>query len=40
MLRYCALQRVLGEDVRIRILTYHNYVQNLPVDLIADILLT
>ena len=40
MLRYGALQWAVGEDVRMRILTYHNYVQNLPADPIADILLT
>ena len=38
--RYDALQRELGEDVRIRILTYHHYVKNLPVDPSADILMT
>ena len=40
MPRYGALRRALGEDVRIRILTYHHYIQNLPADPAADILLT
>ena len=40
MLRYGALQRALGEHVRIRVLTYHNYIRNLPADPVADILLT
>ena len=38
--RYDALRRELGEDVRIRILTYHHYVKNLPADPSADILMT
>ena len=40
MPRYDALRRELGKDVRIRILTYHHYVQNLPADPLADILMT
>ena len=40
MPRYNALRQVLGEDVQIRILTYHHYVQSLPPDPSADILLT
>ena len=40
MPRYDALRQVLGDDVRIRIVTYHHYVQNLPPDPSADILLT
>ena len=40
MPRYDALRRVLGEDVRIRILTYHHYIQSLPADPSADIRLT
>ena len=40
MPRYDALRQVLGDDVRIRILTYHHYVQSLPPDPSADILLT
>ena len=40
MPRYDALRQALGEDVRIRILTYHHYVQNLPPDPSADLLLT
>ena len=39
MPRYDALRQVLGEDVRIRILTYHHYVRNLPPHPSADILL-
>ena len=31
---------MLGEDVRIRVLTYHHYVQSLPPDPSADIRLT
>ena len=31
---------MLGEDIRIRILTYHHYIQSLPADPSADILLT
>ena len=38
--RYGALRRELGEDVRIRVLTYHHYVQSLPADPAADIRLT
>ena len=37
MPRYDALRQVLGEDVGIRILTYHHYVQSLPADPSADI---
>lgn len=37
--RYGTLQRALGEDVRIRILTYHQ-IQSLPADPAADSLLT
>ena len=40
MPRYGALRRALGEDVRIRILTYHHYAKSLPPDPAADILLT
>ena len=40
MPRYDALRQVLGEDVRVRVLTYHHYVQSLPPDPSADILLT
>ena len=40
MPRYAALRRVLGEDVRVRVLTYHHYVQNLPPDPAADVRLT
>ena len=40
MPRYDALRQVLGEDIRIRILTYHHYIQSLPADPSADILLT
>ena len=40
MPRYDALRQVLGEDVGIRILTYHHYVQSLPADPSADIRLT
>ena len=40
MLRYGALHQALGEDVRIRILTYYNHIKNLPADPAADILLT
>ena len=39
MPRYDALRQVLGEDVGIRILTYHHYVQSLPPEPSADILL-
>ena len=40
MPRYGALRQVLGDDVQIRILTYHHYIQSLPADPSADILLT
>ena len=40
MPRYDALRLVLGEDVRIRVLTYHHYVRSLPPEPSADILLT
>ncbi len=40
MPRYDALQRVLGEDVQLRILTYHPSIQNLQPDPSADIRLT
>ena len=40
MPRYAELRRALGDDVRIRVLTYHYYVQSLPVDPAADIRLT
>ncbi|MYC67245.1 MAG: LysR family transcriptional regulator [Acidobacteriia bacterium] len=40
MLRYGTLQRALGENVRIRILTYHDHLKNLPAEPVADILLT
>lgn len=40
MPRYDALRQVLGEDVRIRIVTYHHSLQGLPPDPSADILLT
>ena len=40
MPRYDALRQVLGEDVRVRILTYHHYIQSLPPEPSADILLT
>ena len=40
MPRYDALQQALGENVRIRILTYHHSIQSLPSDPSADILLT
>ena len=40
MPRYDALRQVLGDDVRICILTYHHSVQSLPPDPSADILLT
>ena len=40
MPRYDALRRELGEEVRIRILTYHHYIQSLPADPSADILMT
>ena len=40
MPRYDALRRVLGENVRIRILTYQYSVQGLPTDPSADIRLT
>ena len=40
MPRYDALRRALGEDIRIRVLTYHHYIQSLPADPSADILMT
>ena len=40
MPRSDALRRVLGEHVQIRILTDHHYIQGLPTDPSADILLT
>ncbi len=40
MPRYDALRRALGEDVRIRVLTYHHHVRSLPADPSADILMT
>ncbi len=40
MPRYDALRRALGEDVQIRILTYHHSIQSLPPDPSADLLLT
>ena len=40
MPRYDALRQVLGDDIRIRILTYHHYIQSLPADPSADIVLT
>ena len=40
MPRYDALRQVLGDEVRIRIVTYHHYVQNLPPEPSADILLS
>ena len=40
MPRYDALRRALGGDVRIRVLTYHHYIQSLPADPSADILMT
>ena len=40
MPRYDALRQMLGEDVRIRIVTYHHYIQSLPSDPSADIVLT
>ena len=40
MPRYAELRRALGEHVRIRVLTYHHYVQSLPSDPAADIRLT
>ena len=40
MPRYDALRRALGDDVRIRILTYHHSAQGLPTDPSADIRLT
>ena len=38
--RYDALRRTLGENVRIRILTYHHSIRSLPPDPSADVLLT
>ena len=40
MPRYDALQEALGEQIQIRVLTYHRDHQNLPVDTIADVLIT
>ena len=40
MPRYAELRRALGEDVGIRVLTYHYHAQSLPADLAADIRLT
>ena len=40
MPRYAALRKALGNDVRIRILTYHHHVESLPADPAADIRLT
>ena len=40
MPRYAELRRALGDDVGIRVLTYHHYVQGLPADPAADIRLT
>ena len=40
MPRYDTLRRALGEDVRIRVLTYHYHIRTLPPDPSADILLT
>ena len=37
---YGALRKALGDEVRIRILTYHHYVESLPADQAADIRLT
>ena len=39
MPRYDALRQVLGDEVRIRILTYHHYLRNLPPHPSADILM-
>ena len=40
MPRYADLRRALGNDVRIRVLTYHYYAQSLPADPAVDIRLT
>lgn len=40
MPRYGVLRRTLGDDVRMRILTYHHHIQNLPADPATDIRLT
>ena len=40
MRRYGALRQALGDDVRIRILTDHHYLQSRPADPAADIHLT
>ncbi len=40
MPRYDALRQMLGEDVGIRIVTYHHYIQSLPSDPSADLVLT
>lgn len=40
MPRYGALRQVLGDDVRIRVLTYHHFSEILPADPSADVLLT
>ena len=40
MPRYDALRQALGEDVQIRILTYHHYIQSLSAGPSADIRLT
>ena len=40
MPRYEALQKALGEHVRIRVLTYHYYRQDLPPEPIADVVLS
>ncbi|MDE2981544.1 MAG: LysR family transcriptional regulator [Gemmatimonadota bacterium] len=40
MPRYDALRRMLGEDVRLRIVIYHHSVRSLPPDPSADIVLT
>ena len=40
MPRYEALQKALGEHVRIRVLTYHYHRQGLPPEPIADVVLS
>ena len=40
MPRYEALQKALGEHVRIRVLTYHYHRQDLPPEPIADVVLS
>ena len=40
MPRYDALQKALGERVRIRLLTYHYSAQHLPPEPVADVILT